>query len=144
MSRSKSLKLLQLLRSAREREAARSYAATSAQEAGERERLESLESWQADYLRRQRDCIQEGQISPTQLRLWRGFIDQLDAAVQRQRSVVNNRARETQARERDWADTRKDQSAVDTLASRAKAEAGREEAQREQNETDEAARRRRR
>lgn len=144
MSRAKSLKLLQLLRGAREREAARSYAATSADEAGERERLESLESWQQDYLQRQRDCIQEGRVSPTQLQLWRGFIDHLEGAVQRQRTVVNNRVRETQAREQDWTDSRKEQSAADTLASRADADARREEAKREQNETDEAARRRRR
>lgn len=144
MSRDRSLRMLRLLRNAREREAARSVARTSASEAEERARLEALEAWQRDYVEYQRALLADGRMARVQLGMWRGFIGQLRSVIEQQREVVRNCGRETGERERDWLTARTELAVVDHLDTRAEDEKSRADEHREQAESDEASRRRRR
>lgn len=144
MKVNRSLRLVRILRDAREREAARSVARESAGEAEEKVRLRALETWQRDYLDRQREFMTADQrMTRNQLSMWRVFVSRLNTVIEQQREVVRDRGRKAREQERDWLATRTELAAVDHLDARADTEHSRAEERREQAETDQAGRRRR-
>lgn len=139
MSNGSATKLLQWLRGARERETARALADGNRDEAGERERLEALRSWQEDYLWRQRKQLRKGVITRSQLERWQGFVRQLGNVIESQHGVVTRHEQEVRELEREWRESRVELSAANRLAEREEMRARDEERRREQAEVDEAA-----
>lgn len=103
-------------------------------------RLGALLSFRAEYGARFQAAAQAG-MSAQQFQGYREFMAQLDAAIEKQRQVVQRLEKEIELRRQGWAATRARSKALHKVIARHEGQEQRLEARREQADADEHAQR---
>lgn len=117
MTRPFSLQPLLELMQTRSDDATRRLGQLIAAEQSAKSRLELLEQYRAEYSQRFRESSQTG-MTPLAWRNFQDFIGRIDEAIEQQKQLVTNSARNTAAGQNHWREQNKRLKAIDTLSNR--------------------------
>lgn len=142
MAKAFSLQPLLELMQERADEATRHLGRLIAAEQNAKSRLELLEQYREEYNQRFRES-QQGGLTPLAWRNFQDFMARIDVAIEQQKQIVTNAARDTATGQTHWQEQNKRLKAIDTLSERHQCAERLREGKRDQKQQDEFAARKR-
>lgn len=117
-------------------EATRRLGQLIAAEQNQKNRLQLLENYRAEYAQKMNDAVQAG-ISPLLLNNYREFLGRIDEALAQQRETLARSENDTRNGQEQWRQQNRQLKAIDTLAQRHDARERHAEGRRDQKTQDE-------